>query len=96
MAQNVLAVIKLQIPGGKATPAPPVGPALGQYGVPPGEAVRQLNEKTARFIPDFRVLEEGVISTPSSFESGVEAPACLRMVGITSKMDTRPFTLSPA
>ena len=33
MAKKVRAVIKLQVPGGKATPAPPVGPALGQHGV---------------------------------------------------------------
>ncbi len=49
MAKNVIAVIKLQVPGGQVTPAPPVGPALGQHGVPPGEAVRQLNDKTAKF-----------------------------------------------
>ncbi len=49
MAKKVIAQIKLQVPGGQVTPAPPVGPALGQQGVPPGEAVRQLNEKTARF-----------------------------------------------
>jgi large subunit ribosomal protein L11 len=47
--KSILALIKLQVPGGKVTPAPPVGPALGQYGVPPGEAVRQLNDKTAKF-----------------------------------------------
>ena len=49
MAKNVLTEIKLQVPGGKVTPAPPVGPALGQWGIPPGEAVRQINDKTAMF-----------------------------------------------
>ena len=38
--------IKLQIPGGQATPAPPVGPALGQHGVNIGQFVTQFNEKT--------------------------------------------------
>jgi len=42
----ILAKIKLQCPGGQATPAPPVGPALGQHGVNIGEFVRQFNEKT--------------------------------------------------
>jgi len=47
--KNVIAQIKLQVPGGQVTPAPPVGPALGQCGVPPGAAVRQLNERTAHY-----------------------------------------------
>ena len=38
--------IKLQIPGGQATPAPPVGPALGQHGVNIGQFVTQFNERT--------------------------------------------------
>ena len=42
----VMAKIKLQCPGGQATPAPPVGPALGQHGVNIGEFVRQFNDKT--------------------------------------------------
>ena len=42
----VLARIKLQCPGGQATPAPPVGPALGQHGVAIGEFVKQFNDKT--------------------------------------------------
>ena len=47
MAKRVLAVIKLQIPAGKATAAPPVGPALGQWGVNIMEFVRNYNERTA-------------------------------------------------
>lgn len=46
MAKEILAKIKLQIPGGQATPAPPVGPALGQHGVNIGQFVSQYNEKT--------------------------------------------------
>ncbi len=42
----ILAKIKLQCPGGQATPAPPVGPALGQHGVNIGEFVRKFNDKT--------------------------------------------------
>ena len=46
MAKAVIAKIKLQAPGGKATPAPPVGPALGQHGVNIGQFVQQFNERT--------------------------------------------------
>ena len=47
MAKKVIGVVKLQLPAGKATPAPPVGPALGQYGVNIMEFVKQFNAKTA-------------------------------------------------
>ncbi len=46
MAKKVLGMVKLQIPAGNATPAPPVGPALGQYGVNIMEFCRAFNEKT--------------------------------------------------
>ncbi|MFQ5748984.1 MAG: 50S ribosomal protein L11 [Planctomycetota bacterium] len=46
MAKEITAKIKLQCPGGAATPAPPVGPALGSHGVPIGEFVRQFNDAT--------------------------------------------------
>ena len=47
MAKKVIAVVKLQIPAGKATPAPPVGPALGQHGVNIMEFCKTYNERTA-------------------------------------------------
>jgi large subunit ribosomal protein L11 len=46
MAKEVVVKIKLQAPGGKATPAPPIGPALGQHGVNIGQFVSQFNERT--------------------------------------------------
>jgi len=46
MAKQMVAKVKLQCPGGKATPAPPVGPALGQHGVNIGDFVRQFNDRT--------------------------------------------------
>ena len=49
MAKKVEGYIKLQIPAGKATPAPPVGPALGQHGVNIVEFTKQFNARTARF-----------------------------------------------
>ncbi|MCL6639136.1 MAG: 50S ribosomal protein L11 [Firmicutes bacterium] len=47
MAKRVAAVVKLQVPAGKATPAPPVGPALGQHGVNIMAFVKEYNERTA-------------------------------------------------
>ena len=47
MAKKVTGYIKLQIPAGKATPAPPVGPALGQHGVNIVEFTKQFNARTA-------------------------------------------------
>ncbi len=46
MAKEILVKIKLQAPGGQATPAPPIGPALGQNGVNIGQFVSQFNERT--------------------------------------------------
>ncbi len=48
MAKKVTGYIKLQIPAGKATPAPPVGPALGQHGVNIMGFCKEFNEKTAK------------------------------------------------
>jgi large subunit ribosomal protein L11 len=46
MAKEVVAKIKLQAKGGQATPAPPIGPALGQHGINIGQFVSQFNERT--------------------------------------------------
>lgn len=54
MSKEVVARIKLQIVAGQASPAPPVGPALGQHGVNIMDFVRQFNEKTGR-------MEEGSV-----------------------------------
>ena len=47
MAKRVTAMVKLQIPAGKATPAPPVGPALGQHGVNIMDFCKSFNAKTS-------------------------------------------------
>jgi large subunit ribosomal protein L11 len=46
MAKELVAKIKLQCPGGQATPAPPVGPALGAHGIQPGDFVKKFNDAT--------------------------------------------------
>ncbi len=50
MAKRVRAIVKLQIPAGKATPAPPIGPALGQHGVAIMNFVKEYNERTAQMV----------------------------------------------
>ncbi len=57
MAKKVLAVVKLHCPAGKANPAPPVGPALGQHGVNIMEFCKAFNEKTAQQIGDIIPVE---------------------------------------
>ena len=54
MAKEIVATIKLQIEAGQASPAPPVGPALGQHSVNIMDFVRQFNEKTSK-------MEEGTV-----------------------------------
>lgn len=50
MAKKIRAYVKLQIPAGKATPAPPIGPALGQHGVAIMNFVKEYNERTASMV----------------------------------------------
>lgn len=57
MGKKVLTTIKLQVPAGKANPAPPVGPALGQHGVNIMEFCKSFNEKTSNQIGDIIPVE---------------------------------------
>src|SRR5713101_9856766 len=73
MAKQVTAQIRLQVPGGQATPAPPVGPALGQHGVNIGQFVQQFNGKTA----DMKGITVPVVITVYSdrtFEFIIKSP----------------------
>jgi large subunit ribosomal protein L11 len=73
MAKQVTAQIRLQVPGGQATPAPPVGPALGQHGVNIGAFVTQFNDKTK----DMRGITIPVVITvfsDRSFTFEVKSP----------------------
>ena len=53
--KKVTAVIKLQVPAGKATPAPPVGPALGPHGVSAPQFVQQFNDRTKSYEPGLTI-----------------------------------------
>ncbi len=69
----ITAVIKLQAPGGQATPAPPIGPALGQHGVNIGQFVQQFNATTK----DLNGMPVGVVLTvyaDRSFTYEVKSP----------------------
>src|SRR5437867_1605821 len=77
MAKKVRAIVKLQINAGKATPAPPVGPALGQHGINIMAFVKEYNEKTANqagsIIPaEITVFEDRsftfVLKTPPAYD----------------------------
>ena len=57
MAKKIMTVIKLQCPAGKANPAPPVGPALGQHGVNIMEFCKSFNERTAAMVGDIIPVE---------------------------------------
>jgi large subunit ribosomal protein L11 len=73
MAKQVTAQIKLQVPGGQATPAPPVGPALGQHGVNIGQFVQRFNDQTK----EMRGVTVPVVITvysDRSFEFKVKSP----------------------
>jgi large subunit ribosomal protein L11 len=73
MARQVTAQIKLQVTGGQATPAPPVGPALGQHGVNIGQFVSQFNDRTK----EMRGITLPVVITvysDRSFEFIVKSP----------------------
>jgi large subunit ribosomal protein L11 len=79
MAKQIKTHLKLQIPAGQATPAPPIGPALGQHGVNIGEFVKQFNdatkEKTGEIIP-----VEITIYEDRSFEFKLKTPPASDML----------------
>ena len=73
MAKEVVVQIKLQAPGGQATPAPPIGPALGQHGVNIGQFVSQFNERTKE-LNGMTVPVVLSVFADKSFEFEVKSP----------------------
>jgi large subunit ribosomal protein L11 len=87
MAKQVTGYVKLQCPGGQATPAPPVGPALGAHGVNIGMFVKQFNDKTAG--PDTKGLMLPVVITvysDRSFEFKIKSPPAAILLKMAAKI----------
>lgn len=75
MAKKLVGVVKLQLNAGKATPAPPVGPALGQYGINIMGFVKEYNEKTASQVGSVVPVEVSVFSDRSFSVRVLTSPA---------------------
>ena len=73
MAKEIKVKVKLQAPGGKATPAPPIGPALGQHGINIGQFVSQFNDRT-RELDGMIVPVVITLYTDKSFDFEVKSP----------------------
>jgi len=77
--KEITGKIKIQAPGGKATPAPPIGPALGQHGVNIGQFVSQFNERT-REMNGMIVPVEITVYADKSFEFIVKSPPAAELL----------------
>ncbi|QQG42835.1 MAG: 50S ribosomal protein L11 [Candidatus Giovannonibacteria bacterium] len=73
MAKAIKTIIKIQLPAGKATPAPPLGPALGQHGVNIGEFVSKFNAATAKMEGDI-IPAEITIYQDRTFDFKLKTP----------------------
>ena len=104
MAKKVEGYIKLQIPAAKATPAPPVGPALGQHGVNIVEFTKQFNAKTADLEPGIIVPVVITVYADRSFSFVTKTPpaavllkkACNIKSGSGAPNKTKVATISKA
>lgn len=74
MAKKITGYIKLQIPAGKANPAPPIGPALGQHGVNIMEFCKAFNAKTANNDPDMKIPVVITVYADRSFTFETKTP----------------------
>ena len=86
MARKIVGVVKLQINAGKATPAPPVGPALGSYGINMMEFIKGYNEKTASMIGSI-VPVEITIFDDRSFTLITKTPPAADLLKKALKID---------
>ena len=91
MAKEIVAKVKLQCPGGQATPAPPVGPALGQHGVNIGSFVKQFNDAT-RDRMGLTLPVEIFIAKDKSFTFIIKSPPAAVLLKKAAKLETASKT----
>lgn len=80
MAKKISGYIKLQVPAGKANPAPPIGPALGQHGVNIMEFCKQFNARTAQMDPDFKIPVVITVYADRSFTFDTKTPPAADLI----------------
>src|SRR5260221_14351382 len=85
MARQVVTQIRLQCPGGMATPAPPVGPALGQHGVNIGQFVSQFNDRTKE-IRGITIPVVITVYSDRSFDFIVKSPPAAILIKQAAKI----------
>jgi large subunit ribosomal protein L11 len=87
MAKKILKKLKLVIPAGKATPAPPVGPALGQAGINIGDFVKKFNDATAQMQGDIIPVEISVYED-RSYDFILKTPPASALVKKMLKLES--------
>ena len=85
--KKVTAFIKLQVPAGKATPAPPVGPALGPHGVPAPQFVQQFNDRTKNYEPGLTIPVVITVFADRSFTFVTKTPPAAVLLKKAAKLD---------
>lgn len=86
MSKPIKTIIKLQIPAGKATPAPPIGPALGQHGLNIQEFCSQFNDQTKNQVGDIIPVEITVYED-RTFEFRLKTPPAAELLKKAAKVD---------
>ncbi|HEX3099803.1 MAG TPA: 50S ribosomal protein L11 [Patescibacteria group bacterium] len=79
MAKKIKAIVKLQLPAGKASPAPPVGTALGPHGLNIGDFVKQFNDRTAQ-MGDLIIPAEMTIYEDRTFDFILKTPPASNLI----------------
>lgn len=85
--KKVTALIKLQVPAGKATPAPPVGPALGPHGVSAPQFVQQFNDRTKNEEPGLLIPVVISVYPDRSFSFITKTPPAAVLIKRAAKLD---------
>ncbi len=88
MAKKVTAYIKLQVPAGKANPAPPIGPALGQHGVNIPGFCKEFNEKTKSFEPGLTIPVVITVYSDRTFSFVTKTPPAPVLIKKALKLET--------